>query len=36
MFEHTLTPADTALLDTLTAYWTVTYDGVEQTMQTTV
>lgn len=36
VFAHTLTPADTALLDTLTAAWTFTFDGVAQTTTTVV
>ncbi len=35
-FSHTLTPEETADLDNLTAAWTVTYDGYEQTLTTRV
>jgi hypothetical protein len=35
-FGFTLSPTDTALLDTLTLDWTVTFDSVEQTVSTTV
>jgi hypothetical protein len=35
-FSHTLSPTDSALLDTFTASWTVTYDGYEQAVETTV
>lgn len=35
-FGYTLTPSDTALLDTLTADWTVTFDSFVQTATTTV
>jgi hypothetical protein len=36
VFAYTLSPAQTATLDTLTAAWTVEFDGVAQTVQTTV
>jgi hypothetical protein len=35
-FGFTLSPTDTALLDTLTLDWTVTFDDVEQTARTVV
>lgn len=36
VFAYTLSPTQTATLDTLTAAWTVEFDGVAQTVSTTV